>query len=1057
MIIANVRSHADLAKKKQLQQDLLSVEVNNEAELEKRVKDYKNPYTPKPVPPKHKTRAELMREVMELSKSLIDKFRNIDVPYEVAVGVLSEYNNDPDALIQLNGLFPSIKRKLLESSIPSLLTSEQIIDITNRILRQSELAFGFVLDRPSFKDSTELAESFDLVDALKQLKQTIVRKGVGTLNANKYGQAIEQINYILNIYPEDNFFIKLQSPEITPELRYRYLGDLERAFAKSGIPVADTVWDLDTELQTQPNPNQTLTKIIRILGGATDKTTALLRKTVAELEREVDEAPNRYEEKTRKRNIEQFGPAGADAIARAEGGETGDVEEEDELVNERADIEQHTDGANPTHQTQAEVRAEQGRVDNLALKVSGLTKNQLIFFDFHRRILDEQLGIDNNRESIYRAFERYATDLRELAERLKLSPDEVEQVADKVRGLIESVAGETVRAEYTDDKSQSLPNPNQSAPYEEETKEGERKVATIDPFYHLERDRVQSSLANLAQGQKYKQVGKQIKGEADNQFTRDITQYSLAETAQKAKDALPRKKYIAQPALAEIGQRAKELQISNRDRSQLPSSLGDLRALSLLAPEAKFISDVEEAKVNGDDERQRKLAEIYQSLAQPQRQRIDAGMEAREDAEDYATQFVARNKDPAITNVQAKQIVDELTDELFAEAVRGELSDDALRKTLAQLKEPKPATATPATSAFIAKKLGRIPVEAVAEPEPKKKTKKQLKAEADEERRAEQYGVKLQEATNYFRQEFIPQFAEVPEPQQRALLRNMVIKIRDDYGNRYDDIIPLPSLFDRKLSPENEAKTIDGLEQVFLDKQISNNFAPNTSKNIRGQYVRGNPDSEKTTGLKKGIGVKAKRKPKRSQKEESDSESSSDDEMTKPIVQQKAFKSSRIKVGKGIEVVEEPRYKTFGKYVIHMPQLHNNNLNFKYPKSLGTVPHLRPTQVSGEYRDFIIDVMDSGKMNEKDLRRLAEHEQKHFEKVVVGCGLIETLKLKTTTGKDEKTEADRFNLLRGEYLAGNNAPTLIKELRGFVLKFMDDGRIKRKDGMSLLAELAVSL
>jgi hypothetical protein len=102
MIIGNIRSHADLAKKKQLQMDLLEVEVGNEAELEKRVKDYKNPYVPKPVPPIRKTRAELMKDIMELTKSIIDKFRDIDVPYEISSGVLSEYNNDPDKLIQIN-------------------------------------------------------------------------------------------------------------------------------------------------------------------------------------------------------------------------------------------------------------------------------------------------------------------------------------------------------------------------------------------------------------------------------------------------------------------------------------------------------------------------------------------------------------------------------------------------------------------------------------------------------------------------------------------------------------------------------------------------------------------------------------------------------------------------------------------------------------------------------------------------------------------------------------------------------------------------------------------
>jgi hypothetical protein len=113
--------------------------------------------------------------------------------------------------------------------------------------------------------------------------------------------------------------------------------------------------------------------------------------------------------------------------------------------------------------------------------------------------------------------------------------------------------------------------------------------------------------------------------------------------------------------------------------------------------------------------------------------------------------------------------------------------------------------------------------------------------------------------------------------------------------------------------------------------------------------------------------------------------------------------------------------------------------------------------ISDDYKDFILDVIKNGKMNEKELSRLKEDEQKHFGKVVSGAGLIDTFNLKKIASPDEKKDGDRFNLLRGEYLAGNNAPTLIKELRSYILKFMDEGRIKRKEGMGLLAELAVSV
>ena len=42
----------------------------------------------------------------------------------------------------------------------------------------------------------------------------------------------------------------------------------------------------------------------------------------------------------------------------------------------------------------------------------------------------------------------------------------------------------------------------------------------------------------------------------------------------------------------------------------------------------------------------------------------------------------------------------------------------------------------------------------------------------------------------------------------------------------------------------------------------------------------------------------------------------------------------------------------------------------------------------------------------------------------------------------------------GQFIAGNNAPTLIKELRSVILHFMEKGQIQKQDGYDLLKELS---
>ena len=179
----------------------------------------------------------------------------------------------------------------------------------------------------------------------------------------------------------------------------------------------------------------------------------------------------------------------------------------------------------------------------------------------------------------------------------------------------------------------------------------------------------------------------------------------------------------------------------------------------------------------------------------------------------------------------------------------------------------------------------------------------------------------------------------------------------------------------------------------------------------------------------------------------------SDDEMGGGAL---GFKHRRIKVGKGISLKEnKPHYKTFGKYVIHMGHLIDKNIaNFKYP-SLGSIPSIRPLNISDDYKEFILDTLENEKPNERVLRKLPVEEQKHFERVITGAGLLDTFRLKRVGEDDEKKEVDRFNLLRGHILAGNNNENVVKELKGLIVKFINEGKIRRQEGLNMLMELSV--
>lgn len=312
-------------------------------------------------------------------------------------------------------------------------------------------------------------------------------------------------------------------------------------------------------------------------------------------------------------------------------------------------------------------------------------------------------------------------------------------------------------------------------------------------------------------------------------------------------------------------------------------------------------------------------------------------------------------------------------------------------------------------------------------------------------------------------------FAEVQgKPQQRVQFEDVIEQIIKKYPE-YDANL---EVFNLERRANGRIKALQGTPAIqevnnmkefiagYYEQELKKKaYNPVERPKFRVNYADGSK-SIKGVGLPKQIEkhlakdnkeMKSLAKAFKKHKQvEMEADSSSDEEM-----KGKGFKHTRIKVGGGVRVREQPTYAHFGKYIIHIPHLTDKNVfNVKYP-SMGSIPSIKPLTISDDYKDFVLEVLDSGKMNERMLKKLPDNEIRHFEKVVAGAGLTEVLKLKRGNTDGERKDLDRYYLLRGEIEAGNNAESVVKELRGLIVKFMSDGRVHKSEGLHLLMELSV--
>ena len=166
------------------------------------------------------------------------------------------------------------------------------------------------------------------------------------------------------------------------------------------------------------------------------------------------------------------------------------------------------------------------------------------------------------------------------------------------------------------------------------------------------------------------------------------------------------------------------------------------------------------------------------------------------------------------------------------------------------------------------------------------------------------------------------------------------------------------------------------------------------------------------------------------------------------------FNSRKIKIGKGLELEDEPKFISFGKYLLNKPHLYNDSkLTLRFPSG-GAIPTIKPTNVSEDFQEFLIDLIESGKTNEPLYKSVSKEEKLFFQKISKGAGLVHKLGVKQIPDDSDVKDLSRYKLLFGEVEAGNNNKQMINELKGLILKFMNNGRMKRIEGQALLFELS---
>lgn len=146
-------------------------------------------------------------------------------------------------------------------------------------------------------------------------------------------------------------------------------------------------------------------------------------------------------------------------------------------------------------------------------------------------------------------------------------------------------------------------------------------------------------------------------------------------------------------------------------------------------------------------------------------------------------------------------------------------------------------------------------------------------------------------------------------------------------------------------------------------------------------------------------------------------------------------------------------YTQFGRYCINKVRLEGEGIMAFRRPSGNTVDKLKTEKLSRPLAKVLSTLVGKGVPHYDDIANLSEDEKRKLHYICKEC-MVEGAHIPKMMGKGE-AEEQRFNILRGEIVAGNDSPTIIKELKTMLLKFMNDGRIPRRQANEILQELLV--
>jgi len=145
-------------------------------------------------------------------------------------------------------------------------------------------------------------------------------------------------------------------------------------------------------------------------------------------------------------------------------------------------------------------------------------------------------------------------------------------------------------------------------------------------------------------------------------------------------------------------------------------------------------------------------------------------------------------------------------------------------------------------------------------------------------------------------------------------------------------------------------------------------------------------------------------------------------------------------------------YITFGKYLLSLKQLQKNRFMLR-TKKRNPVLSFKTITLTKKTKAIVQKLLQDIEVTFEEIDALSEDERNIINQVVEKTEINTRLKIPNTKKTQLEKDLNKFNVLRGSIISGNDSTELLKDFRRLLLHLTNENYISKKECNEVLMEM----